>query len=121
MAKDLEMQISHDKFCDAMAKGAVHMIVNRTQDNIVRHSLHVNFIARFIGAYVYQALMQKPEKACGKEELLKFTKENFKASKQAVQDAVSAAFSGAMSAFSGKDIEYYCQVKVVPEVKGKIC
>lgn len=121
MSKDLELQINHDRFCDAMAKGAVHMIVSRTEDNVTRHSLHVNFIARFIGAYVYQALMQKPEKPCSKDDLLKFTRENFKASKQAIQDAVSAAFTGAMNTFSGKTVEYYCQVKVVPEVKGKVC
>jgi hypothetical protein len=34
--------------------------------------------------------------------------------KDAIQNAVSTGFSGAMTAFSGRDTDYYCQVSIVP-------
>lgn len=80
------------------------------------------FLARFVGFALYQALMEKPDGPCGPKELHKFTKDNFNEAKLAVQDSISAAFTGAMKTFTGKRLEYYCQVKTVGEpINKKAC
>lgn len=49
-----------------------------------------------------------------KEQRVEEAMQRLRAIKGTMQEAVSAGFSGGMSAFAGKDIEYYCQIKEVP-------
>jgi len=45
---------------------------------------------------------------------------SFQTFKVACQEAVAAGFTAAMSEFSGQHVEYYCQIKVVPEPLSKL-
>lgn len=78
------------------------------------------FLATFVGNMVYKKLQEKPETAMSKEDLFKFTKDNFIGVRMQVQEAVAAGVSGAMTTYSGKHVEYYCQVKPVPEPISKL-
>lgn len=77
------------------------------------------FLACFIGALVFRQLSAKLPSSMGQEEKYKIACKNFTNVKSAAQDAVAAGFSGAMSSYSGMSVEYYCQVKAVPEAANK--
>lgn len=77
----------------------------------------MTFLARFIGIFIYRVLTDKKEGT--KEEACKYAIDNLADAKSKLQDAVAAGFQGAMTTFAGKQIEYYCQVKIVPPVISK--
>jgi len=72
------------------------------------------FVARFTGVLLYRTLTDSND-IKDKNELYLHTSKNFSDLKSKLQDAVAAGFSGAMSKFTKKHVEYYCQVKPVPE------
>ena len=78
--------------------------------------LAVSFVAGFTGALIYHILnRQHPDNTKVKKELYNFVSTNYSDIKLKVENAVAAGFTGALSSYSGKQVEYYCQVKVVPE------
>jgi len=80
------------------------------------------FVDNFIAALVYRYLTERPPGATPKttnKEALEHVKKNFVTIKVEMQDAVAMAFQKAMSAFSGKDMEYYCEIKPMPEAINK--
>lgn len=83
----------------------------------------VLFVARFVGMLVYRSLVAPAPDSCQtKEDKSNFTLQNFAKVKSAVQEAIAAAFSGAMHTYVGKPMEYYCQVKPVgPAVNKEPC
>jgi len=90
------------------------------QGGVASTQVAVNFLARFAGTLVYRSLKQQAPTTCKTpEEMVQFTGRNFAGMKVCVQEAISAAFSGAMKTYAGQDIEYYCQVKPVPEPLNK--
>ncbi len=90
------------------------------QGGTLSNKVAVNFLARFAGMLVYRSLKQEaPEHCKTPEQMAQFTMRNFSGMKVCVQEAVSAAFTGAMKTYAGQDIEYYCQVKPVPEAFNK--
>lgn len=78
------------------------------------NEVYAQLIAKFIGGMTYNALMLRPESPCGKKDLLEYTQKNFLDVKHQVQHSVSSGIQGAMHAYSGKTVEYYCLIKPVP-------
>lgn len=76
-------------------------------------------ISRFIGALVYRTLSEPQTLNKTSKEHEDFVMKNTAELKTQIQNAVSAGFQNAMTAFSGENIEYYCQIKVVPESTSK--
>jgi hypothetical protein len=74
-------------------------------------------VSRFVGALVYRTLTEEQAINQTKEQHEAFIMKNAADLKNQIQNAVAAAFQNAMSAFSGQPVEYYCQIKVVPEPK----
>lgn len=82
--------------------------------------IQVNFLATYIGSLLYVALTEEPNKSVLKRaDREEFTIDNFAYMKTKIQEAVAAAFTSAMRAHAGKEIDYYCQVKAVPPVANK--
>lgn len=81
--------------------------------------LSMTFLASFIGSIVYAVLKEKPVKSKDMKDALDFTANNFLELKIGMQNAMAAGFQGAMQEYSGKSVEYYCQVKTVPEPVNK--
>lgn len=100
-------------------------IVDREQDSLGREfalSLISTFMATFISAVVYQALSEEVKNSkneVDKKKTYDKVYKNLSDMKEGMQDAIAAGFQGAMSTFSGKPIEYYCQIKTIPEPMNK--
>jgi flagellar motor component MotA len=93
------------------------------QGNALSGKIAVMFLARFTGMLIYRSLAAPAPDSCKtKEEKYNFTSQNFAKVKQATQEAIAAAFSGAMHTFVGKPMEYYCLIKPVgPAVNKEPC
>lgn len=74
------------------------------------------FLARFVGGLIYRALNEKKSLNLVGETQEDFTLRNINNLKNQVQEAVASGFQNAMSAFSGQPLEYYCQIKPVPDM-----
>lgn len=73
------------------------------------------FLASFVGAVIYRALISATDEVTDKRQRLSVAMNEYALVKENIQDAVAAGFSGAMSTLSKKEVEYYCQVKPLPE------
>lgn len=83
-----------------------------------RH-LTVTFLAGFVSALVYRSLANIPDSIKSDEERCQYANDSFSDLKMRIQEAVASGFSGGMRTWSGRTVDYYCQVKVVPEPKNK--
>lgn len=78
------------------------------------------FLSKYTAQIVYETLSEAAPPDCTDlNKRYELTADKFKTVKASVQDAVSAAFSGAMRKFSGKEVDYFCQIKTVPPVANK--
>lgn len=73
------------------------------------------YLARFVGTLLFRTLTERNQLNTTKEEQEDFVMKNAAELKTAIQEAVSMGFQSAMTQFSGRQIEYYCQIKPVPE------
>lgn len=84
----------------------------------------ISFLSRFIGGLVYNTLdhstrsIQKLD-LTGKEQF-DYTSKQYTEIKLSVENAVAAGFQGAMTTYSKMPIDFYCQVKTVPEPESKV-
>lgn len=77
------------------------------------------FMMHFVGAVVYQALRDRPPSIKSESDMLNYNYKSFAGIKFKIQDAVANGVQDAMTAYSGHPMEYFCDIKVVPEVKVK--
>lgn len=77
-------------------------------------SLTMAFIASLVGSLAYRALSEEDPNAKTKKAKLEFAKENFTSVKTDVCDALATGVGGAMTEFSGQQVDYYCSLKIVP-------
>ncbi len=90
------------------------LIDGQTAGTAQARRLSVLFLARFAGTMVYRSLTEaKPEGCTTPKQIEKFTLGNFAAVKGQLQEAIAAAFTGAVNTFSGQRVDYYCQVKPI--------
>lgn len=73
------------------------------------------FLRDFVGALVYQALTVVPKGQRSGKESLETTRKAFNVTKAMIQDTIGDAFSDAMLEFSGRHLDYFCEVSPVPE------
>lgn len=79
-------------------------------------------ISKLISLILLDTLQEKPAQKSTRQHAYDFTHKNFNIIKNQIQDSVASAFSGAMMSWAGKNVEYYCQVKTVPEpTNTKVC
>ncbi len=79
----------------------------------------LNFIASFIGSILHKTLATKMDGMLDARDQHDFVQANYADMKKQVQEAVGAGFTGAMKVFTGKDLDYYCQVKPVGDAVNK--
>lgn len=82
----------------------------------------VTFLARFVGGIIYNALETKPHgfKDLTGTEQFDYTSTQYAELKRQVENAVASGFQGAMTTYSKMPIDFYCQVKAVPEPEGTL-
>ncbi len=73
------------------------------------------FVSRLIGEMVHRTLAERSTLNISHKDQEDLMMKNMSELKMAVQNAVAAGFQNAMSNFLGRPVEYYCQIKPVPE------
>lgn len=111
-----EMTLEQEQFVNEIVLETQRILESKSPKNA---EMYRNFLAKFIGMMVYRSLEANPEVKLTNDQLFKFKSKNFLNMKTLVSDVVAAAMGGAMRKFSGKDIEYYCQIKTVGEPVNK--
>ena len=96
--------------------------IYRTLDGIEkekRGKLHTKlplaFLSRFIALTTYKVLTERPSTVKTKKEAYEYTMKAFNAYKISLQNTIAQGFQGAMTEFSGKELDYMCTIKLVPE------
>lgn len=83
----------------------------------VHRALLIHFLARVITSSVFSVLHERPknEKA-NKNEVLEHNKKNYAGFKEQIEEMIAMSFGTALSHYSGKDLDYYCVIRPVPEM-----
>lgn len=91
--------------------------VEAQKDKIGRHAadtVYMSILASLLGTLVYTTITEDVGGKLTKKEVEQILQKNYGHLKSGVEDAVAAGFSSAMSKYTGKDCEYYCQIKPIP-------
>ena len=86
----------------------------------VGNDIALAFLSKFVGVYIHQALSDPGVDLITSQEKYEHAAECFKQAKEDVTHMVAVGVGGAMKAFSGKDVEYYCTLRVMPEPVNKL-
>lgn len=81
----------------------------------VSRALCIHFLARVLSSTVLDTLHERMENPQSEAEALRFNQKQFAELKIQVQDAVALSFQTAMSHYTGRQVEYYCTIKPVPD------
>ncbi len=84
--------------------------------------LSIQILASYIASLVYRELKEVKDNNTNatQEQLHNASMDAYAAVRGRIQDAVSAGVSGAMATYTGKQLDYYTQIKVVPEPTNKL-
>lgn len=70
------------------------------------------FLTCLMASLIYNDLTDLPEGATD-EELLEYSKEAYAANKEIIANSVSDAFKASMRSYSGKEVDYFCQIQQI--------
>jgi hypothetical protein len=117
--KALDLNEWVDNFSTFMADEALKMLNAQGQKKgpEVQRALLFHFLARIITSSVYDALNDRGnlDSSASKKQVFEFTKKNFSDFKESLQDTIAMSFQTAFSHYAGRDMEYYCQIRPVPD------
>lgn len=113
--------ITLDEWADQFSQDVAAEIY-KTLDGIEkekRGKLHTKlplaFLSRFIAITTYKVLNERPAHVKTKKEMAEYALASFKEYRNNLQNAISQGFQGALTEFSGMDVEYMCSIKLVPD------
>lgn len=75
----------------------------------------MTFLADAVCTFVYHFVNENAKSGMSAEDAI----EAYKKYKQSVEEAVAVGFQSAMEKYSGKTVEYYAQIRIVPEPVNK--
>jgi len=113
---------SKKTWLDLLSERAVEQIFDAFAAKAEAHGqefvndLYLKFLENYTAYLVFQTLKAKPQDDKDRET---FVLENFAALKIRAQDAVAFGFGNAMTAFTKNNVDYYCQIKIVPPAANK--
>lgn len=120
--KSKEDQVDTDKwqleFTEAIVMEAYHLI--KQQEEIYgiefADSLRLSIIASFVSTFIYEVLSSTGDevKSSGLITAVDIKHSVFTDAKEALEIAVGSGVEGAVKAWSGKDIQYYCEIAPEP-------
>lgn len=87
---------------------------------MAKNELMATFVTGFVGSLMYNSLVEYHGYAETDKQQLEITQKNFAATKERLCEAVAQAFTAAMGNFSGRRVDYYCQVKPFPEPQNRL-
>lgn len=86
----------------------------------VQTLLMVTFINKMAELMLTDILEEKPKELIDKQEVEKYIGENYIIARQMLQEGLADAFGTALSDYSGRKAEYYCQIRPVPSPLNKL-
>lgn len=107
-------------YASMLAAETVKLIDSTTSDENLRHRIKAAYIEKFVRLLVFNAVTDRPKHITKREEMLDHNINGFRELKGRVQEAVAGGFQGAMVEYSGRSVEYYCTVAVVPDPVNKV-
>lgn len=115
--KTLDLNEWIDSFSAFMADETLKILRLNTEKRgpEVGRALCIHFLARIMTSTVLESLHMRLENPKTEEDALKYNQKCFAELKTQIQDAVSLSFQTAMSHYTGRQVEYYCQIKPIPE------
>ncbi len=115
--KTLDLNEWIDSFSTFMADETLKILRGHTDKRgpEVGRALCIHFLARVLTATVLDTLNTRKDGAKDDEEQFRFSKDQFLDLKTQVQDATALSFQTAFHHFTGRNVEYYCVIKPVPE------
>lgn len=106
-----------EEIADMMVVESLKIIDSKTKkdgDEAFRQ-VSAKFIERLIASLMYKTLTEESKLKLPSKALEDLHIKNANDMKLALQDSVSQGFQYAMTAYSGRTMEYYCQIKLVPQ------
>lgn len=105
-----------EEFANFIAAESYKLVVvcGKPKGLSVISSLSTKFLKYYIYALVIQSLKQHADEE-DTQRGYDLTKDSFLDVKSKIQAEISAGFEKAIREFSGRNVEYYCQVKPSPE------
>jgi hypothetical protein len=124
MSKDLKVLDLNqwiDSFSAFMAEETLKILRANSEKRgpEVGRALCIHFLSRVLANTVLDTLNTRKESAKTEEEQYNYSKKLFLDLKLQVQDAVALSFQTALGHFTGRQVEYYCQIKPIPEPLNK--
>lgn len=115
--KTLDLNEWIDSFSAFMAEETLKILRGHTEKRgrEVGRALCIHFLSRVLATTVLDTLKDRKEDAKSEKEQYDFSKKQFLDLKVQVQDAVALSFQTALSHFTGRQVEYYCQIKPIPD------
>lgn len=116
MSKTLDLNVWIDSYSTYMADEALKLLRakgDRKGPEVYR-ALCLNFIMKILGSVILETLQERPANVKDNEEMIEYNKKVFGELKMSTQDVVAMAFHTALSHYSGKNVDYFCTIKVVP-------
>jgi hypothetical protein len=77
--------------------------------------LYVSFLKNYLENVVLGVLTDYPKEMMDDREIYEYVSGHFKDLKYNIQIEIADAFNDAMAKFSGHYMDYYCEIKPVPE------
>lgn len=84
------------------------------------NQLYSAFLEKYIEKMLVEALTVTPTKALTEKKNYEFTRVNFISAKTGIQDSIANAFSNSLSNFTSQKVDYYVEVKTVPDPVSKL-
>ncbi len=110
------------EFSDAMAEETLKIVygyfAKYTKDKLMLRRLAASYLSYLIEQMILDAFSDYDKKA-SKANQYKEVHKNFNDIKQEVQLQVANGFNRAMLTYAGQDLDYFCVVKLAPEVNTK--
>lgn len=95
----------------------VFRIVESQREKIGKNACDITYmsvLASIVGTVVLNTITEQFDKKVSNTEVEKILHKNYNNLKMAVQDSIATGFTEAMTKYSGKTCEYYCQIKPLP-------
>jgi len=77
--------------------------------------LYVSFLKNYLETVILAVLSDYPKEMMDDKEIYEYVSGHFKDLKYDIQNEIALAFNDAVSKFSGQYLDYYCEIKPIPE------
>ena len=117
----LSIEEQVDDFAGAISDNTVEMLF--TQGNGIGTNTTNLLINSFLFYYLHKVLLDTlmhRAKGLTPEEAYKNVSKDFLEMKSSIQETIGQSFHSALSTFSGRPVDYYCQINIVPDPINKL-